>query len=414
MTKRVLVLGAGAAGMLAAGMAARGGSLVTLLERNDRVGKKLRITGKGRCNVTNNCDTAAFIAAVPQNGRFLYSAAAAFSPQDTMAFFESLHVPLKTERGNRVFPQSEKASDIVKALEGFCLDNGVELINARAKKLLIKEGRIAGVLAGDGREFLADSVVVACGGKSYPMTGSTGDGYTLASEAGHTITPIRPSLVPLISAESWCRELQGLSLRNVAVKLLDTQKKKTVYEDFGELLFTHFGLSGPVILSASAHMRDMSPGRYQIAIDLKPALSPEQLDRRVQRDFQKNQNRNFENALSELLPRKLIPVAVRLSGIAGTCKCNQLTKEMRRDFVSLLKSLKVTIEGFRPIDEAIVTCGGVSVKEINPKTMESKKVKGLYFAGEVIDVDAYTGGFNLQIAFSTGYLAGNHASKGEE
>lgn len=404
--KEVLVAGAGPAGMMAAGTAARSGAHVTVLDRNKRPGRKLLITGKGRCNVTNNCDTRDFIASVPTNGRFLYSAISTFSPQDTMAFFEGRGVALKTERGNRVFPQSDKAADIVDAMRSFLLDSGCRYINGRVTNLILENGRVKGVKLEDGRSLSADCVIVACGGKSYPLTGSSGDGYALARQAGHTVTKPVPSLVPLVSADSFCKDLQGLSLRNISITVYDGEKKKEIYSDFGELLFTHFGLSGPVILSASAHMRGMRAGRYRIDIDCKPALSFEQLDKRLLRDFEKNKNRDFCNSLSELLPRTLIPVMVKLSGILPETKCNAVTKEQRHAFGRLLKQFPVAVSGFRPIEEAIVTSGGVAVREIDPKTMESKLKKNLFFAGEVIDTDAYTGGFNLQIAFSTGYLAG--------
>lgn len=408
--QEVLVIGAGPAGMMAAGTAAQSGASVTVIDRNKRPGRKLLITGKGRCNVTNNCDTRDFIASVPTNGRFLYSALNAFSPQDTIDFFEKRGVPLKTERGSRVFPQSDKAADIVDAMRSFLLDSGCRYINGRVKCLTLENGAAKGVELEDGQKLSADCVVVACGGKSYPLTGSTGDGYTLARQAGHTLVEPVASLVPLVSQDSYCKDLQGLSLRNISITVTDTDKKKEIYSDFGELLFTHFGLSGPVILSASAHMRGMRAGRYRINIDCKPALTPEQLDKRLLRDFEKNKNRDFCNSLSELLPRTMIPVMVKRSGIPPETKCNAITKEQRHTFGRLLKQLPVTIGGFRPVEEAIVTSGGVNVKEIDPKTMESKKTLNLFFAGEVIDTDAYTGGFNLQIAFSTGYLAGVSAA----
>ncbi len=410
----VAVIGGGAAGMMAAGTAASMGLDTVLIEKNDRLGRKLGITGKGRCNVTNHSDVAELIAAVTTNGRFLYSAFSRFTAQDTMAFFERLGVPLKTERGGRVFPQSDKASDIVQAMGRFLKENGADIIFTPAESLLIESGRVNGVKLVDGQELRASHVIVACGGCSYPGTGSTGDGYRFARQAGHTVTELRPSLVPLV-AQGWeCPEMQGLSLKNIAVTVTDTVRRKKVYDDFGELLFTHFGLSGPVILSASTHMKEMKPGRYEVSIDLKPALSPEQLDARLCRDFAKNQNRNFANSLSELLPRKMIPVMVKLSGISPDCKCNQISREQRLAFGRLLKGFRIVIQGFRPIAEAIVTSGGVAVKEVNPKTMASKLVEGLSFAGEVLDVDAYTGGFNLQIAFSTGYLAAVSQKKEEQ
>jgi predicted Rossmann fold flavoprotein len=406
----VIVVGGGPAGMMAAGTAAQNGYSVALLEKNSRLGRKLMITGKGRCNITNNCDIQNFISSVPSNGRFLYSAVTQFNPQDAMDFFEELHVPIKTERGNRVFPQSDKAVDVVDAMAAFVKQNGVHVLTGEAQKLMIENNAVCGITTKGGEELFADAVIIACGGVSYPGTGSTGSGYALARQAGHTVTQLRPSLVPLVSSDTDCGEMQGLSLKNISIKVYDTAKKQTIYEDFGEMLFTHFGISGPVILSASSHMREMSPSRYEILLDLKPALSSEQLDARLQRDFEKNLNKDFANSLSELLPHKMIAVMVKKSGefgIAPDTKCNQITKEQRRSFAALLKEYKITIQSFRPIEEAIVTSGGVAVSEINPKTMASKLVKGLYFAGEVIDVDAYTGGFNLQIAYSTGRLAGN-------
>ncbi|HEX3038528.1 MAG TPA: NAD(P)/FAD-dependent oxidoreductase [Oscillospiraceae bacterium] len=407
----VVVIGGGPAGMMAAGTAAQNGFQVALLEKNSRLGRKLMITGKGRCNITNNCDVQTLISSVPSNGRFLYSAVTQFTPQDTIAFFEGLGVPIKTERGNRVFPQSDKAVDVVDAMATFVKRSGAHVYTGEAEKLMMKDGAVWGVTTKDGEELCADAVIVACGGVSYPGTGSTGSGYALARQAGHTVTQLRPSLVPLVSNDTDCGDMQGLSLKNISIKVYDTKKKQTIYEDFGEMLFTHFGLSGPVILSASSHMREMSPNRYEVFIDLKPALTPEQLDARLQRDFEKNLNKDFANSLSELLPHKMIPIMVRNSDIAPDMKCNQITKEQRRNFAALLKAYKITVQSFRPIDEAIVTSGGVAVNEINPKTMASKLVSGLYFAGEVIDVDAYTGGFNLQIAYSTSRLAGNSIGK---
>lgn len=410
MGNRVLVVGGGASGLLAAGIAAREGNRVTLAERNPRPARKLMITGKGRCNVTNHCDLNGLIASVPRNGRFLYSAFSAFSPEDTMEFFESRGVPLKVERGNRVFPESDKASDIVDALVHFARSSGVKLTHSRVTGLQISDSRVTGAICEDGASFAADRIILATGGLSYPLTGSTGDGYRLAEQAGHTVIEPSPSLIPMLAHEGWCSDLQGLSLRNIAVKGIDIRKNKVIYSDFGELLFTHYGLSGPLILSASAHMRNLQDNQYRIEIDLKPALEEKQLDARVLRDFEKYANRDFQNALDDLLPRKLIPVVVRLSGIAPSAKIHQITKEQRLELVQLLKCLRLHITGFRPVEEAVITSGGVSIKEIDPKTMASKRCGGLYFAGEVIDVDAYTGGFNLQIAFSTGYLAGKSVS----
>ncbi|MGN0447154.1 MAG: NAD(P)/FAD-dependent oxidoreductase [Acutalibacteraceae bacterium] len=406
---KTIVIGAGAAGLMASGVASEKGNEVLLIERNDRVARKVMITGKGRCNVTNNCTLINdLIAAVPTNGRFLYGAFSKFMPIDLMELLEDLGVPLKVERGNRVFPESDKAVDIVDALNSFSQDGGAKRIKGRVTELIIEDGKVCGVRLESGEEYRGDSVIVATGGMSYPLTGSTGDGYALAKQAGHTVTDLKPSLVPLDCHEGFCMDLQGLTLKNIEITVLDTENYKEVYKDFGEMLFTHFGVSGPVILSASAHMKNMAKGRYEIHIDLKPALSYEQLDKRIQRDFLENANKNFINALDALLPKKLVPVIVKMTGIKPSLKVNQVTKEQRGRLVNLLKDLKVTVNSFRPIEEAIVTSGGVSVKEIDPKTMESKLCKGLFFAGEVIDVDAYTGGYNLHIAFSTGHLAGEN------
>lgn len=403
----VIVVGAGAAGMMAAGTAAGRGLKVCLAEKNSICGKKIRITGKGRCNLTNNCDVRTFISSVPTNGRFLYGAASRFSPRDTMDFFERLGLPLKTERGNRVFPQSDRAADVAEKLAGYVQSSGVEVKNGSVCGLLTKDGSVYGVKLSGGGEIHAKSVILCCGGASYPVTGSDGSGYRLAAEAGHTVEKIRPSLVPLVEDGNDCRGMMGLSLKNISIKAADNKTGRTVYTDFGELLFTHFGLSGPVILSASSHMVNMSPGRYSVFIDLKPALNEEKLDARLLRDFEKYKNRDFINSLQDLLPHKIIPVAVKRSGISAGTKCNSVPRGVRRDFVKLLKSFEIKIKSFRPVEEAIVTSGGVSVREIDPKTMESKLVNGLYFAGEMIDADGYTGGFNLQIAFCTGRLAGN-------
>lgn len=405
----ILIIGGGAAGLMAAGVASMAGKSVMILERNERPARKVMITGKGRCNVTNNCDSLdELISNVPVNGRFLYSAFSSFMPRDTMELFEDMGVPLKTERGNRVFPVSDKAVDIVDALTAFATDDGAQIVNARATELIIEDGCVKGVVTEDGERFFAKKILVATGGKSYPVTGSTGDGYDFALQAGHTVTELKPSLVSLICHEGFCTDLQGLALRNVAIKVIDTAKKKEIYKDMGEMLFTHFGVSGPMILSASSHMRNMAKGRYEIYVDMKPALTPEQLDSRILRDFSENNNKNFINSLGGLLPRKIIPVVVKLSGIKPTEKVNQITKEQRSKLVSVLKEFRITVNDFSPLKDAIVTSGGVKVSEINPKTMESKLCKNLYFAGEVIDVDAYTGGFNLQIAFSTGHLAGEN------
>ena len=408
-TGRVTVIGGGAAGMMAAIRAAECGADVTLIERNSFCGKKLKITGKGRCNVTNACDAREFLNHVPTNPRFLYSALSCFSTEDTMAFFEGQGVPLKVERGRRVFPVSDKAEDIVFALYSRVKSAGVKIITGRVSGLLVENGKIGGCFV-DEKLIEADAVIIATGGRSYPGTGSDGDGYRFAVEAGHTVTPLIPSLVPLTSKSKICPSLQGLSLKNVALHIVDVKSGKAVYDDFGEMMFTHFGVTGPMVLSASAHLDGMASGKYDAVIDLKPALDEKELDMRIISDFSKYANKDFINALGDLLPSKLIPVVVTLSGIDGRKKVNSVTREERASLCSVLKGLRIRIDGFRPIAEAIVTKGGVDVKEINPKTMQSKLCRGLFFAGEVIDVDAYTGGYNLQIAFSTGVLAGENAA----
>lgn len=406
MSDQVIVIGGGPAGMMAAGTAAKCGKKVKLIEQNRQLGKKLRITGKGRCNVTNACeDVETLIQNVATNAPFLYSAFYGFTNQDTMDFFEKQGVPLKVERGKRVFPVSDKSEDIVEALRRFLTEQNVEIICDRVDDVLAEDGAVTGVQT-QKRGFLpAESVIVATGGISYPQTGSTGDGYTWAENLGHEITDLRPSLVPLETAEEWTAEVAGLSLKNVAITVLNESGKKC-YTDFGEMMFAHFGLTGPIILSASSHMRKMGKESYRVMLDLKPALSEKQLDERIQRDFQKNLNRDFKNSLGDLLPSSLIPQVIALCGIAPDKKINSVTKEERKKLVETLKGIEFHITGFCPVETAIVTSGGVRVKEINPSTMESKLVNGLYFAGEIIDTDAYTGGFNLQIAFSTGYLAG--------
>lgn len=409
--RRVAVIGAGAAGMMAAITAAEAGADVTLFEKNDRVGKKLRITGKGRCNVTNNCDNNEFLSNVPTNPRFLYAALSRFSTADTMAFFENAGVPLKTERGKRVFPISDRAADIVSAMERRCREAGVTIVHRRVRGLLIEDGRIVGLRYGESEEAF-DAVIVCTGGRSYSMTGSDGDGYRFAADAGHTVTPLHPSLVPLVAEGKLCASLQGLSLKNVSLSIKLTQSGKTVYEDFGEMLFTHYGLTGPLVLSASAHLSDIAPGKYEAVIDLKPALDEKTLDARILSDFSKYQNRDLINALDDLLPQKMISPYIGLCGIDPRKKVNSITREERERMVRVLKGVHVKLVGFRPIEEAIVTRGGVSVKEVDPKTMQSKFVQDLYFAGEVLDVDAYTGGFNLQIAFSTATVAGTSAAWG--
>ena len=402
-----IIVGGGAAGMMAAITAAGLGKSTLLLEKMNRCGKKISITGKGRCNVTNNCTSDDFFANIPTNPRFLYSAYAGFNSQDCMDFFERLGVPLKTERGNRVFPVSDKAEDIVRALEQGCEDYGVNRIFSKVTEIITEDGAVKGVKCGS-RTYFAPSVLIATGGKSYPGTGSDGDGYRFAEELGHTVTDIKPSLVPIESDDDYCREMMGLSLKNVVLTLKDTVKNKVIFSEMGEMLFTHFGVSGPLVLSASSHIPQVESGRYIFYIDLKPALDEKKLDERILRDFKEIPNRIFANSLSKLLPSKMIPTVVELSGIDGEKQVNSVTKQERQRLVSLLKAFPVHIRSFRPIAEAIVTSGGVKVSEVSPKTMESKLVKGLYFAGEILDVDGYTGGFNLQIAFSTGCLAGEN------
>ena len=408
---RVLILGGGAAGLAAAGAALRAGHRVTVLERNPRPARKVMITGKGRCNLTNDSTVEECVAHTLRNGRFLYSALSAFSPRDTEEWMESLGVPLKVERGRRVFPRSDKAADVVDALIRWA--KGAEFLTGRAAELILEEGTCAGAVTEEGRRLEAEATVIATGGLSYPGTGSTGDGYALARQAGHTVTPTRPSLVPLVCEEADCAALQGVSLKNTGLKVEDTRRRRTVYEDFGELLFTHYGVSGPTVLSASAHMEGMAPGRYRLHLDLKPALTPEQLDARLLRELGAEQNRALGNMLPNLLPRSMVAPAADRAGIPPEKKCRDLTREERRRLGSVLKDWTLTVADFRPIAEAVVTCGGVSVKEVDARTMASKLVKGLYFAGEVLDLDAYTGGFNLQIAFATGMAAGNGIGKGE-
>ena len=407
MKADVVVVGGGPAGMMAAASAALYGADALLLEKNPKLGRKLMITGKGRCNVTNHCDVQEFLQNVPTNPRFLQGSLHRFTPQDTMDLFERLGVPLKTERGRRVFPQSDRAVDIVDAMRRYVQQSGVRIhADSPVQRLVLDGQKICGVELKDGIAVQTEKVILATGGLSYPLTGSTGDGYRFAQQAGHTIVQPRASLVPIETKEDWCRYAQGLSLKNVALTAVDAESGKTVYSELGEMLFTHFGISGPLVLSLSAHLGDLSHRQYRLLIDLKPALDLQTLDERILRDFSEQQNKDFGNSLGKLLPRKIIPVVIRLSGISPDLKVNQITREQRQQLCRLLKGLPLTVWRFRPVDEAIVTSGGVSVKEINPKTMESKLVSGLYFAGEMIDVDGYTGGFNLQIAFSTGYAAG--------
>lgn len=402
--RQIVVIGGGPAGMMAALTAARQGAAVTLLDRNRMLGRKLRITGKGRCNVTNDCTPTEVLRNIPRNSRFLYSALSQLSPSDVQDFFQDLGVPLKTERGNRVFPVSDRADDIADALVHGLRREQVRTVTGRAVAVLTRDGRVSGVKLESGARLEADAVVLATGGLSYPATGSTGDGYRMAQALGHTIEPVKGSLVPL-EAEECCKELQGLSLRNIAIQVINSGGK-VLYRDFGELLFTHFGLSGPVILSASAHMRDFSRETYVVEIDLKPALDEKTLDARLLRDFQANVNREYQNSLGGLLPKKLIPEVIRRSGILPETKVHDLTREQRHSLLQVLKHFTVRILGPRPVRDAIVTSGGVRVAEVNPSTMASKLLPGLYFAGELLDLDGYTGGFNLQIAWSTGYTAG--------
>lgn len=402
-TVRIAVVGGGAAGMMAAGQAASMGADVTLFEKNRRLGKKLAITGKGRCNLTNHCSVNEFLASVLSNPRFLYASANRFSTEDTEAFFESLGVPLKVERGNRVFPVSDKSTDIVNALERYLIDCGVRIVHEKVTRIAVENGTVSGLYTDHFYPF--DRVIVATGGLSYPTTGSDGDGYRFARSLGIEVVPTSPSLVPLEVFEDWCPKLMGLTLKNIALRAYDTDSGKCIYDDFGELLFTHFGISGPTVLSLSAHLKDVRPGRYKVEIDLKPALDEATLDKRLLSDFDKYKNKNFINALSDLLPSKLIEPFAALSSVSGDRKVNSITKAERAHIVHLLKHLTLTVKRTRSYREAIITAGGISVKELSPKTMESKKVSGLFFAGEVIDLDAYTGGFNLQIAFSTAYAA---------
>lgn len=404
MKPKCIVIGGGAAGMMAAIAAASGGAAVTLLERNQKVGRKLYITGKGRCNVTNECGAEEVLRSTPCNGKFLYSCMERFTPADTMEFFKKLGVSLKTERGNRVFPSSDKAADIIDALLRELRKKKVEIVETRATGLLVFDGIISGVSTESG-DMDCDAVIVATGGVSYPLTGSTGDGYDMARALGHTIVQPKGSLVPLTSDDPCCAQMMGLSLKNTGVKVRN-EKGKVVYQDQGELLFTHFGLSGPVILSASAHLRRFDREKYTICLDMKPALDEEKLDARLLREFEEKSNRDFINALDGLLPRAMIPVMVERTGTPPETKVHSITRQQRRRLLELLKCFPIELTGTRPVEEAIITSGGVKVSEIDPKTMQSKLVPGLFFAGEIIDVDAYTGGFNLQIAWATGHAAG--------
>ena len=399
-----VVVGGGAAGMMCSLVAAQRGLDVILLEPNKTLGRKLRITGKGRCNVTNNCDIKDFLTNIPGDGRFLYSALNRLSPRETMQFFESLGLPLKTERGNRVFPVSDNANDVAGTLARNLERSGVRHIRESAKHIITENGEVTGVKT-DGGVISCRAAVICTGGLSYPLTGSTGAGYKMARELGHSIAPCRPSLVPLESNDEYCAQMQGFSLKNVTLSAYENDK--LIFRELGEMLFTHFGVSGPLVLSASSHMRNFGSAKYRHSIDLKPALDEKKLDARLLRDFEKYANRDFANSLCDLAGKTMIPVLVELSGIPAEEKVNSITRQQRHDLLRLFKEFPVSISGPRPIDEAIVTSGGVLTKEINPRTMESKLVSGLYFAGEVMDVDAYTGGFNLQIAWSTAYVAAN-------
>lgn len=420
---RIAVIGGGPAGMMAAISASQNQNEVYLLEKNSKLGKKLLITGKGRCNITSSLDIREFIANIPGNGSFLYSAFNNYTNQDIIEFLKKNGVAVKEERGNRIFPVSDKSIDVLNSFTKELNKKQVKIkFDAKVTGIEVEKNKVKAVTYIDknneSKKLLVDKVILATGGKTYSATGSTGDGYEIAKKLGHTITKIRPSLVPLTaSGESLniCQELQGLSLKNVSMKLINLENKKSIYEDFGEMLFTHFGVSGPMILSSSAHLLRyknvdnlLAQNKIQLQIDLKPALSLEKLDLRLQRDFAQEKNKEFKNSLNNLLPQKLIAVIVEKSGIKPNKQVNEITKEERLRLANLLKEFKIIISGFRPLDEGIITSGGINIKEINPKTMESKIIEGLYFAGEIIDVDAYTGGFNLQIAYSTGYTAGNN------
>lgn len=409
--RKIAVIGGGPAGMMGAIYGAMNGASVTLFEKNDRLGKKLAITGKGRCNVTNDCDNNEFLKNVISNPKFLYASISNFDTSDTKAFFENAGVPLKTERGRRVFPVSDSAHDIVNALKKTLVEYGCTVKNEKVKDILTENGKVTGIKTSLG-EYFFDAVIVATGGASYTATGSDGDGFRFARSLGIELTPLVPSLVPLETTQN-VSEIMGLSLKNVVLKIRNNQTGKIVFEELGEMLFTHFGLSGPLVLSASCHMQKMERGKYSAIIDLKPALDIKTLDNRVLSDFSKALNKDFINSLGGLLPAKIVPYIVKKTGILPTTKVNAITKEQRTLLVETLKGLTLEIKGFRHLNEAIITQGGIKTSEINPSTMESKKIKGLYFAGEVIDVDAYTGGYNLQIAFSTGALAGTHSAWGE-
>ncbi len=408
--KTIVVIGAGPAGMMAAGHAADDNINVILIEKNQTIGKKLGITGKGRCNLTNIIDIDNLIQNVPVNGNFLYSAFYSFSNTDLIEFLNKIDLETKVERGGRVFPKSDKASDVIRAFNNYLKQKNVKILNSEVKEVIVSGDEIKGVLINDEELIKADALIIATGGVSYPLTGSTGDGYKFARQLGHKIIALKPSLVPLVSDDNFIKELQGLSLKNVAISVCNSKGKK-VYSDFGEMIFTHYGVSGPIILSASSHMKDIKNQHYKLIIDLKPALNFDLLDKRIQKDFLKYTRKQYINALGDLLPKKLINIIISLSQISPNTPVHQITKTQRHQLIDLIKNFTITITSFRPIKEAIITSGGVDVNEINPATMESKKVKNLYFAGELLNVDAYTGGFNLQIAFSTGYMAGVNARK---
>lgn len=415
--QNLVIVGGGASGLMAAISAGRADPhcKITVIEKNNRPARKLMITGKGRCNVTNNCDIDTLLSNTPKNPKFLYSAFSSFTPADLIDMIEKSGTKLKTERGNRVFPVSDKAVDIVDTLVLLAKKSGAKIINGCFENIVTKADKVLGIKLLNGEFISADSVILATGGLSYSVTGSTGDGHKSAQNLGHTITELTPSLVPLECHEGFCSKLSGLSLKNVTLSVFEKDKKKPIFREMGEMLFTHFGISGPLVLSASSYMRYISKKEYIAFIDLKPALDVNQLDNRILRDFEENKNKDFSNSLDKLLPKSLIPVIIKLSGIAAFRKVNQISREERLALCNLIKNLPLHITKPRPIEEAIITRGGISVKEINPATMESKLIKGLYFAGEIIDVDALTGGFNLQIAFSTGFLAGKNAvlNKGE-
>lgn len=418
----VIVIGGGPSGMMAAITAAEYGNNVTIIEKNSDFGKKLLITGKGRCNITSSLYMSEFIKNTPGNGQFLYSAFQNYTNTDIIDFLKNQGLEVKEERGNRIFPVTDKSIDVLNCFKSKINELKIKkLFNTRVQKILVQNGEVLGVRT-EKEIIQTDKIILATGGKSYPLTGSTGDGYLIAKNIGHKVTEIRPSLVPLVIYEkNECKEMQGLSLRNVGIKIIDESKNKLIYEDFGEMVFTHFGISGPTILSGSAHLvrykeidNLMKEQKIKLQIDLKPALTEEQLDERILRDFKEFKNKQFKHALDKLLPQKMIPIVIKKTKINEEKRVNEITKEERRNLVKVLKKFELTIKDFRPVEEAIITSGGINIKEINPKTMESKLVKGLYFAGEIMDVDSYTGGFNLQIAYSTGYTAGMHVGDLEE